>query len=44
MNNKLERAWKKAGVTNFRYYLGVCLEALRKTTKTSIRVIGPGRD
>jgi hypothetical protein len=46
MNNELERIWKGGSWRNLRYYPGICLEGLRKTTKTSvtIAVSGPGFD
>jgi hypothetical protein len=37
---KLEMMWKEAAVANLRYYLGVCLEGLRKITKPSVRIAG----
>jgi hypothetical protein len=33
MNNDLERIRKEAAVALFNYYLGICLEGLKKTTK-----------
>jgi hypothetical protein len=35
MNNELERMWKEST-----YSADICLEGLRKTTKTSVRVAG----
>jgi hypothetical protein len=40
VNNELERMWKEAVVAQLRYYPGICLEGLRKTTKTSVRIAG----
>jgi hypothetical protein len=34
MNDELERIWKEAPVAYSRYYPSICLEKLRKTTKT----------
>jgi hypothetical protein len=31
---------KEAVVPTLRYYPGICLEGLRKTTKTSVRIAG----
>jgi hypothetical protein len=33
VNDELERIWREAIVTKFRYYPGTCLEGLRKTSK-----------
>lgn len=37
MNNDYERIWKKVVVALLRYYPNICLEQLRKMTKTSVR-------
>jgi hypothetical protein len=34
MNNKLQSMWKEVGIAHSRYYLGLWLEGLRKTTKS----------
>jgi hypothetical protein len=34
MNNELKRIWKDVVVTYLKYYPGICLVGLRKTTKT----------
>jgi hypothetical protein len=39
MNGELERMWKEAVVTFFRYYLGICLDGLRKIMK-NLRIAG----
>jgi hypothetical protein len=31
--NEMERMWKEKSWHNLRYYPGICLEGLRKTTK-----------
>jgi hypothetical protein len=31
---------RKQSWLNLRYYSGICLEGLRKTTKTSVRIAG----
>jgi hypothetical protein len=33
MNDESERMYKEAIVPNFRYYRGICLEVVRKSTK-----------
>lgn len=38
MNDEWEGTWKGAIV--LRYYTGICLEGLRTTVKTSVRVAG----
>jgi hypothetical protein len=38
MNNELERIWKEAVVAYRKCDPGVCLDGLRKITKTSIRI------
>jgi len=35
VNNELERMWKEAGFAYLDHYPEICLEGLRKTTKTS---------
>jgi hypothetical protein len=35
-----ERIWEEVMVAYSRYYPGICLEGLRKTTKTSVRIAG----
>jgi hypothetical protein len=42
MNNKLEGIWKEAVVAKTRYYPGICLEGLRKTTEPVRKVGVPG--
>jgi hypothetical protein len=42
MNDELERIWKASAVANLRYYPGICLEGLRKTTKNVSQ--SPGLD
>lgn len=37
-NDELERIWKDAVVAQLRYNAGICLEGLRKSMKTSLRV------
>jgi hypothetical protein len=37
--DELERMWKK-GRSLICYYPGICLEGLRKATKTSVRIAG----
>jgi hypothetical protein len=32
------KIWKEASWPNLRYYPGICLKGLTKTTKTSVRV------
>jgi hypothetical protein len=34
VNNELRRAWEEVGMTKFRYHPCICLESLRKSTKT----------
>jgi hypothetical protein len=38
--NELIRMWKEAVLPNLRYYHGICLEGLRKTTEISVRIAG----
>jgi hypothetical protein len=38
MNNELERTWQEAVMACLRYYPDICLEGLRKSTKTSVRI------
>jgi hypothetical protein len=38
MNDDLERMWKEVLMSESRYYLGICLEGLRKTAKTSASI------
>jgi hypothetical protein len=39
MNNELKRIWKEAVVTaEVPHYPGICLEGLRKITKTTVRI------
>jgi hypothetical protein len=38
MIGDMERGWKEA-VMALRYCLSICLKGLRKTTKTSVRII-----
>jgi hypothetical protein len=33
VNNELERMWKEVVIAYLRYYPGICLEELRKTTE-----------
>jgi hypothetical protein len=40
MLTELERIWKEAVVVYLRYYLGVCLEGLRKPRKSTSRIVG----
>jgi hypothetical protein len=40
MSDKLERVWKKTVVAYYYYYLGICLEALRKSMTISVRKAG----
>jgi hypothetical protein len=40
MHDEMWRIWKEAVVTSSGHYPGICLEGLRKTTKTSIRTAG----
>jgi hypothetical protein len=45
MNDGLERIWKGANFSQYRYYSGVCLEGLRNTTNSlSLNSGYPGRD
>jgi hypothetical protein len=45
VNNELERTWEETVVAYLRYYPGICLEGLRKTTKKTRQYIrSPGRD
>jgi hypothetical protein len=45
VSNEFERMWKKRSWPNLRYYSGICLEGLRKTTKNlSQDSRSPGRD
>jgi hypothetical protein len=37
MDDELIRMWKNVTWPNLRYYPGICLEGLRKTTQTPIR-------
>jgi hypothetical protein len=37
VNNEVKRLWKEGAVTNLKYYAGISLEGLRKTTKESYR-------
>jgi hypothetical protein len=32
--DELEKIWKEMVMTELRYYTGICMEGLRKTTKT----------
>jgi hypothetical protein len=40
MPDELKRIWKEVIMDYSRYYPGICLEGLRKTTKTSVRPAG----
>jgi hypothetical protein len=40
MVDELERVWKEAVLAQLRYCPGICLEILRKTMKTSVRIVG----
>jgi hypothetical protein len=40
MIDELERVWKEAVLAQLRYCPGICLERLRKTTKTSLNIAG----
>jgi hypothetical protein len=43
--DELERIWKEAAVASSRYYAGICLQGLEKTTKfISPDGLRPGRD
>jgi hypothetical protein len=39
VNNKLGKAWRETLWPNLRYYHGTCLDGLKKTMRTSIRII-----
>jgi hypothetical protein len=43
INNDLERMWKKATVAYLRYYLGLYLKKMRKTTE-KLRISGLGAE
>jgi hypothetical protein len=38
VKEELDRMWKEAVLPNLRCYTGICLEVLRRTRKTSIRI------
>jgi hypothetical protein len=38
VNDELERIWMEMAMAKSRYYPSICLEGLRKTTKTPIRI------
>jgi hypothetical protein len=39
-NDKFQRIWKETVMTKLWYYLGICLEGLRKSTKKkSIKIV-----
>jgi hypothetical protein len=40
VKDELERIRKKAVMAYLKYYPGICLEGLRKMTKTSVRIAG----
>jgi hypothetical protein len=40
MTDELERIWREAVMAYSRYYPSICLEGLRETTKTSVRIPG----
>jgi hypothetical protein len=45
MNNELERISNEAMWSNLKYYPGICLDRVRKITKTSVQDSrSPGRD
>jgi hypothetical protein len=44
VNNELEKTWKEAVMSYFRYYYDICLEGLRKTTKTPARSSASSQD
>jgi hypothetical protein len=39
MADEHERIWKEAVVAQLRYFLGTCLQKLRKTIKTSVTIV-----
>jgi hypothetical protein len=41
MIDELEGIWKEAVAAKSRYYPGICLEGLRKTTKTAMMTAVP---
>jgi hypothetical protein len=43
MNDKLQGIWKEVVAGQLKYYLGICMEGLRKTAKCQNRCC-PGRD
>jgi hypothetical protein len=40
MVDELERVWKETVLAQLRYCPGICLQRLRKTMKTSVRITG----
>jgi hypothetical protein len=38
MNDELEVIWKETVMAELKYYLRICLEGLKNTTETSIRI------